>query len=358
MTADQKLANRLIRDARWYRIRIPAAVANGTVLPFVVPRSTTRLNIFLTPGYQIRSGGVLSIAALYRQSQQLVDLHRSRVVLCTVPGEPPLLKYTWFKNRNLMFMLRAVLQRCDAIESVMLHVPEYAVNSLARWLAHAGTVHINVMLQNLEMIADQHVAGLCHFGKVTCTTAHEAYCNPDVRGRLGVPLHQLSTYIGPEMYKRVPYSRKKSLLVVSPDPHPLRTAVLSRISEAFPGLTIKTVQGMSHEKYKALLRDAKWMITFGEGLDGYFVEAVFSGSVAFTAFNANYFTPEFAALSTIYPSWDILLRSIADDMKRLDDAAAHDRCWHETYELVANVYQVRHFQNNLRLFYRGEYTFP
>ena len=62
-----------------------------------------RLIVFLTPGYELRVGGILSIAAIYRESRALHHLHGARVALCCVPGDPQLLKYTWFENRNYIF---------------------------------------------------------------------------------------------------------------------------------------------------------------------------------------------------------------------------------------------------------------
>src|SRR6266852_4198044 len=72
---------------------------------------TERLIVFLTPGYEYRSGGVISIASIYRESLALRHLHRSEVVLCIVPGEPLLTKYTWFENRNYILDLESVLGR-------------------------------------------------------------------------------------------------------------------------------------------------------------------------------------------------------------------------------------------------------
>ena len=89
---------------------------------------TRRLIVFLTPGFDDPSGGVMSIAAIYRETQALQKLHGARVTMCTVPGEPPLLKYSWFKNRNYVLDLEALLNSCRNLDYLLIHVPEYAVN--------------------------------------------------------------------------------------------------------------------------------------------------------------------------------------------------------------------------------------
>jgi hypothetical protein len=71
-----------------------------------------------------------------------------------------------------------------------------------------------------------------------------------------------------------------------------------------------------------LARRAKWSLTFGEGLDGYFAEPVWSGGVAFAVFNDRFFTPAFAELETIYPSWAALMQRMPLDLQRLDEPVA------------------------------------
>jgi hypothetical protein len=324
------------------------------------------LIVFLTPGYQWRAGGVLSIASLYRESVRLREIHRARVVLATVPGDPRILKYTWFKNRNYIGDAEAVLNRCPRLDFLMLHIPEYTVNRMADWLTLVAPrlltdvreVHLNVLLQKIEMFQGQDVSRLMRFGRVTCTTAHESYTNKATRESVGVPLHRFSTCVSPEQYSRSGYAAKESLLVVSPDEHPLKERVLAAISEALPGLRIQIIHDLSYEDYRRLIRRAKWSLTFGEGLDGYLVEAMFSGAVSFAVFNERYFTPEFASLETVYPSWEILLERLPSDLRRLDEPKAYQSCWQRGFDMLAATYDINQYRENLRQFYRGEYTFP
>jgi hypothetical protein len=160
------------------------------------------------------------------------------------------------------------------------------------------------------------------------------------------------------MYSRSGYHDKEPLLIVSHDKHPLKQQVLGQIAQAFPELKIQVIQDVSFEDYKKLIRRAKWSLTFGEGLDFYFIEPVFSGGVAFAVFNERFFTPAFAHLETVYPSWEILMERMVGDLQRLDEPVAYTRCWQAAYDLVSKLYNTEKFRENLRMFYRGEYTFP
>ncbi len=322
--------------------------------------------VFLTPGYELRAGGVLTIAAFYRESMALKNIHNATVALCTLPGDPFFLKYAWFKNRNYILDLETLLKCCGRLDFLQLHIPEYTVNRMVEWLSlswpvlkrNVREVHLNVLLQNIDLIQGQHISGLMRFGRVTCTTAHEAYSNLETRKALGVSLHRLSTCNGPERYSVSSYEEKQNLLMVSHDDHPLRSQVLEQISEALPRLNIQIVRDLSFEDYLKLVGRAKWSITFGEGLDSYFVDPVFSGGVSFAVFNERFFTKDFAKLETVYPSWEVLQAQIVDDLRRLDEAEAYWQCWRPAYDLLSSLYNTDRFRENLRRFYREEYTFP
>jgi hypothetical protein len=146
--------------------------------------------------------------------------------------------------------------------------------------------------------------------------------------------------------------------MVSHDEHPLKTEVLTEVQNALPRLKIQVIQNLSFEAYLAVARTAKWSLTFGEGLDSYFCDPVFNGGVSFAVFNERFFTPPFAQLETIYPSWEVLLQKITSDLRRLDEPADYEKCSRQIRGLLDGLYNVDHFRENLRAFYRGEYTFP
>jgi hypothetical protein len=328
---------------------------------------TKRLIVFLTPGREARNGGVLAILAMKQETLALRKLHRAKVTLCAVPGDDPcFFKYTWFDNRDYLLDLETVLKGCRRLDYLQVHIPAYAVNRVLDWLTSAAPallrnireVHLNVLLMNIDNIRGKNVRGLLSFGMVTCTTAHEAYTNLATRNAMGVPLHRLSVCNGPENYSLSGYEEKESLLIVSPDKHSQKEEILQHIAQVCPKLTIQIIKDLHYEDYLRLARRAKWSLTFGEGLDGYFAEPVWSGGVSFAVFNDRYFTPAFAKLETIYPSWPALIERMPLDLQRLDEPVAYKRCWRQTYDLLNDLYSVDRFRQNLRMFYRAEYTFP
>ena len=213
-------------------------------------------------------------------------------------------------------------------------------------------------MQNIDLLDGQPLDELRELGTVTATTAHARYTSAELRERLGVPIHRFSTFVSPEQYERRAYEAKEELLVVSPDEHPSKAAILDCIARAQPHLEIVEVRDLKYDDYKDLIARAKWCLTFGEGLDGYFVESVWSGAVAFAVYNDRFFTQPFSNLRTVYADYASLAAAIVADMRHLDDLARFTEYQRQQWELCASLYQYDTYVENVRLFYAGEYTLP
>ena len=95
-------------------------------------------------------------------------------------------------------------------------------------------------------------------------------------------------------------------MIVSPDRHPQKKQILKLLSKRFPRIRTLIIKNMSYEKFKESIVRAKWALTFGEGLDGYFVESIFSGCVSFAVYNDKFFGEDFRNLDTVYSDYATL----------------------------------------------------
>ena len=71
--------------------------------------NTKKLIIFLTSGYDMVNGGILSISSLYEETVKLKEIHEAETIKCIIPGEPLILKYTKFKNQGYIYNFKEVL---------------------------------------------------------------------------------------------------------------------------------------------------------------------------------------------------------------------------------------------------------
>jgi len=73
---------------------------------------------------------------------------------------------------------------------------------------------------------------------------------------------------------------------------------------------------MHFEEYKKIISRAKFVISLGEGWDGYFLEAYLSNTIGITVRDPVYFPNDFKNVSTVYSSLLELYTKITDDIKR------------------------------------------
>ncbi|MGO4222604.1 hypothetical protein AB4Y64_12230 [Lysobacter sp. TAF61] len=326
--------------------------------PMPVPRAI----VFFVPGIDAVTGGVMSILSIADESRRLQSIHGASVFVCTLPGHPPLFRYTRFDNSETLLGIEDVWGVLGASPALMIHVPEVHVPEALRWLERNRAriprdTAINVLLQNVDLCPSQaDMKRLASFGSLSCTTAHKAYSTPEFEARLGCPLHHLSAWVSPEGYKRLDVSQKDRLVIYSRDVTPEKSDVLARLQRAMPLFAFREIAGLTYQQYKELITRARFSVTFGEGLDGYLVEPVFSGGVGSAVYNDRFFTPDFKALDFIYSSWDDLVGRFPEDAARCEDEATYRAVNARQFEHLAGIYSKDVYVGNIRRFY--EAVFP
>ena len=332
--------------------------------------NTKKLIIFLTSGYDMVNGGILSISSMYEETTKLKEIHGAETIKCIVPGEPLILKYTKFKNQDYIYNFTEILSFFGNLDSLIIHIPEYACRftfdkiSKEEYsiLDKIKDLHINILMQNIDVANNQlnKIKGLKQkFNNITGTMAHENYTNLENRQKFGFPIHKFSTYVSPEQYHFKTYIEKENILIVSQpeDEHPSRTKRLKLLRNEFPEMEIKVIENITYDEFKKVISKSKWALTFGEGLDGYFIEPIFSGAIAFSVFNSRFFTKDFKSLETVYNDYEELIKKMPMDLKRLDSKKYYKLYQEQEFERCSKYYDYNEYIENLKLFYQGEYTY-
>ena len=310
----------------------------------------------------------MSICAICDETVALRSIHDSEVMLCTLPGHTPLLRHTLFSSDTQVFRLEQVFDHFQALRRLTLHVPEYVAGTMrslvdsrqVRRLRDIELVHVNVMNQNVDQLpSPAELESLRSIGSVvTMTTAHERYCTEELSRRYAMPVHHLSVPIDADQYRAPSFADKDDLVVFSPDDRAKNAHVVRLLTERLPHLGTIVIDGVPYAEYRRILERAKFTFTFGEGLDYYFVESVFSGGIAFAVFNDSFFTPTFQPLDSVYSSFDELRARVVPELERLSEPNGYRKYQASQAELLAEIYNLRRFRDNLSRFLRGEYTWP
>ena len=331
-----------------------------------------KLIVFVVPGSDPAtgtdniSGGTMSIVSICEETAALENIHGAQTIMCTLNDQSLLVRHTKFENNRLVYRFDQLHKYFKSTREVLIHVPEFMAeyflhnlrDSDRKWLESCTSVHLNIMNQNIRLMPERSVIERLKLigSAVTITTAHQRYCTKEYREKYGVPLHKFSVWISPEQYQFRPWKKKKDLIVVSPDGHSAKDAILKELS-SIGGLQVKIIKDLTYEEYKSIISDAKWSLTFGEGLDGYFIEPVFSGAISFAVYNEQFFTADFGHLETVYGSYEELSAHLVSDMSRLQDQIHFEECQRTQFELCARHYSKDEYRKNIVAFYRGEYTY-
>lgn len=326
------------------------------------------LIVFLIPEIDMVGGGVMSINSIANISKQFKDIHNSDVILCTMPSERTFFHYSKFESKFNIYRFEQLSKVFKKLENVIFHIPEIYVHPFLYfvtpeqqlWLKSIKNSRINILNQNMEyMPRPRYVNDYLKylFGEVTMTCAHKQYCVSQLRTSYDVSVHFLSASNLVD-YKYVDYTKKENLLLYSPDEHPMKNLILEKIKEAYPDLVMKEIKNMKYQDYLKNIGKAKWVITFGEGLDGYFVESLRSGTMAFAAYNPVFFNDKFKDLENVYSSYNNMYENIVEDIKKLDVRAKYEKIVKRCIAIDKVEYNDKEYINNIKKYYQGDYTYP
>ena len=348
----------------------------GATHPFVLqqadaPRDMGDANVrklvwFLVPSWDVAGGGVISICSFHAESRVLIGRPNVAIVASTYPNSPILKKYTKFPNSMDIFSFAEVVTFFKSVEHAILQIPEYYCKDFVSQLSPSERLfldtiprlHVNIMLQNIDQCKPDDIQPLRALtDEITCTTAHERYSTQEQSTLFGIPLHHLSVFVD-QPYEQRRWTERQDIIVLSPDQHPLRDRVIDTIANRLPNLELITVENMSYESYRSLIAKAKWLLTFGEGLDGYFAEMARTGGVPFAVYNDRFFMPQFRRLPTVYDTWDNLQASIVDDILKLDHSEMYHAAGEPIRQILSQLYSIEKYRENIRLFYDERYSFP
>ena len=337
-------------------------------LPQQYDYKTENLIIFLVPERDDVCGGLMSIASLARVSRKLLSIRHWDVLMATCPSKNTFCNYSKFEAGFDIFRFSQIRHYFTNLKNVIIHIPENFVGDFVikipvkdiLFLQKIKNLQINIMNQNMLLMLrpndiDSLLRKICP--NLTMTVAHRQYCTKQLRTSYNMPIHLFSAS-NLTKYEFTKYQSKENILAYSPDYNPYKNAILHKIEKEIPSLKLVEIKNMSYEQYKKIISKAKWMITFGEGLDGYFAESIRSGAIPFAAYNNTFFNQKYIGLPNIYSSFSDMLEHIVSDMKNLDNINSYSSLNKILFRIDSKEYDDNRYILNVRDFYEKKYTYP
>lgn len=340
---------------------------------------TKRLIMFFVPDGTYRvSGGILSICSIYRIVKELKEIHNCDVIASYLPNKKDFdYKYRNFENEMIIYNFSEVSRKIKNLEYIQVHIPEIMIagfkdkqakyNLFYDYLKNIPIRDLNILNQNDLFVPKIEYIDFIKskFNFSTMTIAHKQYAKIEKRKEYNLPLHLLSPWLNPVPYRVRSYEEKENLIIYSPDkiqwiPNKCelsKTEIINALKSKLPNYKFVEIYDIKYDDYKELASKAKFAITFGEGLDGYFTETIFSGGVSFAVYNEFFFTEEYKNLNTLFKSFNELNDNIVDKIISLDNSIEYNIQHQEIAAIVNKTYSLNHLENDLIEFYTKKYDF-
>lgn len=314
------------------------------------------------------NGGIISILSLAAESKRIFAKDKnSQIVVCSSFNEIYIDKYRKIENSIDIFTFNIIFFYFKKAKYITIHIPEWRVNDFSLILTSARyyglqnkAVHLNVLNQNTQLMPPVAILREVskRFIKTTITTAHDRYCNTFYRAHYELPLHLMSVYVTSEDYIFKGFREKRKILVYSADSHPLKANVLRELQRLDWLVTVE-IRDMTFARYKELISEAMFSLTFGEGLDGYFVEPIFSGAIGIAVYNDDFFPEDFKGkYTTVYSDYNGLIQNLVRDISYFSTSIdVFEKYQKNLHSHLAQIYNKKKYRTQLEKFYNGDYTF-
>ena len=198
---------------------------------------------------------------------------------------------------------------------------------------------------------------------ITQSVAHSRYCTQEVADTWKLPVTLFSGFIEVPKVKKINLAKKERLILFSPDLPPqgfrFKEYFITKLIRKLPTYSVERIFKVKFEDYAKLTAKASFVISFGEGFDGYFNNSALLGTVGFSVYNEDFFPgSEWQNYPNVYADFDEMLEKIVGDIKRLENNEEEYYTivkQHET-ELI-KLYSKQKTIEKLKQFYNGIYDY-
>lgn len=279
-------------------------------------------------------GGQMSIFTLCKYSKELLE-PTVPVLMTTMPGFFTYAHNDNFENSIDIHRWQQIRKIIKGKSEVIIHIPEscVALSDKEIFISRLkkvdlkifktiGSLHINILNQNIEAMPDTHFVNKLR--ELTCqltqSVAHDRYCTQEVANKFNLPTNLFLAFIELPEVKHVPHAKKINIILFSPDLSPqglrFKECFVRQLINKFPTFYVDRIWGMTYEEYIKKTALSKYVITFGEGFDGYFNNSAMIGTLCFAVYNDEYFpNKNWLEYRNVYNSFESMLDEIVDDIK-------------------------------------------
>ena len=258
-------------------------------------KNNAKVIIFLIPYSNVINGGHLSFSTLINIFKNKKYIHDCDVIASYLFLNNNInhTHFTEFNSNVFIQDLRTIFSHFNNFEELTIHIPESYIHFLVNEIQtpsypkyiiekinNAKKLTINILNQNDEYMDDIKYLDWIKENitpNLTMTMAHKQYTSLEKRTKYDMPIHHLSAWLNNEPYILKSFNEKENIIIISPDKFRensklTKVEFIQYLKKELPDFKIIEIKNFTYEEYKNIIQKAKFAITFGEGLDGYFIE--------------------------------------------------------------------------------------
>lgn len=297
------------------------------------------LVIIFVMDIDIVNGGLLSLNSIYNYIKNERSDYQVITSFIKIRKVENFLKYSQFENNLLISTINLTSAKIINFKKVVFFIPEMYIeqfNTISAFYKSQPKKNIfnstkqisaNILNQNeMLMPNESEIEKLkAHYPNLSISVAHIKYL--EANKKFNLPVFHLPAWLNTRnKYECLPYKNKKNIIAISPDDmdyfeevrSQTKDDLISRLQKNFPSFEVIVIEKLIYKEYKKLMLNTKYLITLGEGLDGYFMESAMSGAVPFAIKNDVFFPKEYLDLPNLFNSFDDLFNKIVSTINHLE----------------------------------------
>lgn len=340
------------------------------LLLFKKLQETEHLIVFLVPEINTISGGIYSIFSIAKQSRKFKSIHKSDVIVMTIPNKnnKTYFRQTYFRNEEIVYRFDQLLQFRN-LKTLTIHVPEFfsrdfyaRISEKERsFIKNIPNTHINILNQNIVLMPKaQEFENLYKLTpNISQTVAHHSYASQEMANRYGLKTLLLPAYTDLSNYPKSGFEEKEDIIIYSPDEHPEKASILELLKKELPKYELIEIWDISFDEFMELVTRAKFGITFGEGFDGYLAQPIHQGGISFAVYNEDFFPDKsYLNFSNIFKSFDELKQNLVVTIKRLESSKQDYTELNQSFVSTMDaLYSFEHYCDCIKNFYLGAFDY-
>lgn len=281
--------------------------------------NSTKAVVFILPGKQVISGGILSIFTICEFTRTILSDYQ--VLMVTEPGRFTYASLNWFSNQERIIRWELFINSFTNLSELIIHIPEYLSNSFfdnispndRTKLLKIPSLRINILNQNPQLMPNpKAIEPLFKLTKkITQTLAFKDKKIQELSNKYRMPITALLSYIDLTHWQPIPYELKSKRILLSPDINNYSKRILKLLKLELPEYEVEVIHRMTFEDYMRKVQDSFAVISLGEGYDGYLLQPAYVGTLSFAVYNDIFFpSKKFLRLRNVFSTYDQLLEDI------------------------------------------------